>query len=231
MTDAVIVFAKAPVPGKAKTRLGAGIGDEAAAAFAAAFIADVCATVSTLDLHAVLAWAGEEGHPAFDVARAAGFEFREQPDGDLGARLDLVIRDVAAHSDRVFVIGSDSPTLHGLHFDEARRSLQTHDVVIGPSFDGGYYLLGVRSEWFLAQAGEARHPLFAGIDWSTSSVLSQTLRRCRQVGALCDLIRFCYDVDTPEDLKLLGTHLLDHLRPSGLDVAQNTAILLSNYSK
>lgn len=229
MKRTVVMFAKAPVAGRAKTRLAQGIGDELAAQLAAAFIADSSETVGQLDARAVLAWAENESDPAFAAARDLGFEFVPQPVGDLGARLNQVVEAQAAHAETIIVIGSDSPTLTPSHFRDAWDRLETHDVVIGPSFDGGYYLLGVRSDWFLrTRAPVGPHPLFAQVDWSTSDVLGQTLRRCRAVGGLCDLIRFWYDVDTPEDLKLLQTHLLEHLRPSGLDVGRNTAILLSN---
>lgn len=231
MNRAVVVVAKAPVAGHAKTRLAAGIGHAAAEALATAFIADVVETVATLDARPVLAFAGDEHHPAFDPARRHRFVFRRQAEGDLGARLDAVVRVELDQADEILVIGSDSPTLQRLHFDEAWDSLERHEVVLGPSFDGGYYLIGVRAAWY-KQFGAPRetHPLFDGVEWSTSRVLGQTLRRARQCGALCDLIRFCYDVDTPEDLEMLKIHLLEHLRPSGLDVAQNTAILLSNTS-
>ena len=98
-----------------------------------------------------------------------------------------------------------------------------HEVVVGPSFDGGYYLLGVRSRWFLQTSSpEQIHPLFRDVSWSTGDVLGQTLSRCRAMSCLCDLIGFWYDVDTIEDLDLLTTHLLDYLRYTGQDVAPRT---------
>ena len=221
----VVVFAKAPLPGKVKTRLAASIGAEQAAAFAEAFIDDTCDTVARLDARGVVAYAGDPEHPAFVRARGLGMQLRPQPDGDLGTRLETVLRAEAANADTVTAIGADSPTMLPSHFEQSWSALQTHDVVIGPSFDGGYYLLGLTAKILLSQS--APHPIFDGIDWSTGAVLGQTLRRCRAIGALCELIGFCYDVDTLQDLQLLQTHLLEHLRPSGLDVAHNTAILLS----
>lgn len=227
MTRSVVIMAKAPVAGQAKTRLAAGIGDAAASAFAEAFIADVTETVAGLSTRRVLAWAGDVDHEAFGPARRLGFALQQQVSGDLGQRMDAVLRAEAGRSESVIVIGSDSPTLTKMHFDEAWDALENHDVVVGPSFDGGYYMLGINSPWFLKSATDGVHPLLADIAWSTDKVLDQTLRRCRNIGALCDLIRFCYDVDTLQDLDLLKTHLLEHLRPSGLDVARNTAILLA----
>lgn len=232
MDVVVVMFAKSPVPGRVKTRLAETVGEQRAAEFHAAFIADLVQMLATFDARPVLSWAGERDHPAFDPAREHGFTFVEQPPGDLGARLDRVIREQAAHAEAVLVIGSDSPTLGPAQLREAVHGLATNDVVIGPSFDGGYYLLGVRSDRYLSHVeGEEIHPIFRDVDWSTTDVLSQTLRRCHQISCLCDLTAFWYDVDTFEDLKFLKTHLLEHLRESGRDVAPHTAKLLTEMDR
>lgn len=224
----VVMVAKAPLAGRAKTRLAAAIGAEAAAALAHAFLEDLTYCLNKIPARRVIAWDLDDAHPAFDAARAAGFEFVRQPSGTLGERLDMLIRAEARRADAVVVIGSDSPTLSAEMLTAAFERLEGADVVLGPSFDGGYYLLGVRSAWFRgAVPPEGPHPLFTDIAWSTTEVLGQTLRRCRAIGARVELGPFWYDVDTVEDLSMLKTHLLDHLRPSGLDVAAKTAILLS----
>ena len=232
MTRTIIVMAKAPQPGKAKTRLAATVGDAAACELAEAFIHDLSFMLATVDADVVIAWSGDREHRAFDEARARGHRLVDQGVGTLGERLSRVIRAEAERCDEVIVIGSDSPTLTPGHFVEAFDALSRADVVVGPSFDGGYYLLGVKSAWFTHVGDHALiHPVFADIDWSTEDVFRQTLRQIRSVGGLCELTRFCYDVDTYDDLKLLRTHLLDYLRPSGLDVGRKTAILLSDISK
>lgn len=231
MSSTVVMFAKAPVPGTVKTRLAAAIGDEPAADLYSAFIDDIADTVARTDARRVVAHTGDAAHPGFARLRELAFDFVRQADGDLGARLDAAIRQQIEHSDHVVVIGSDSPTLHPEHIAEAVLALRMRPVVLGPSFDGGYYLVAVRSEWFreTAPAGEI-HPLFRDIQWSTGNVLGQTLRRCRELSCLCDLMAFWYDVDTIEDLDLLRTHLLDYLRSpmydGGRDVASRTAEIL-----
>lgn len=228
MTRTVVMFAKAPEPGKVKTRLAASIGDERAAGLHAAFIADIGATVASVEGRHVLAWSGDPDHPAFAPLRELDYDFMPQPEGDLGQRLDRAMRREANRADAVVIIGSDSPTLMAEHLEDAFQKLQRASVVLGPSFDGGYYLIGVRSQWYLDLApDDAVHPLFDEVSWSTADVLDQTLRRCRQMSCLCDLTAFWYDVDTIEDLNLLKTHLLEHLRPSGRDLAGNTAKLLT----
>jgi rSAM/selenodomain-associated transferase 1 len=227
MPTSVVMFAKSPVPGRVKTRLAETIGGDLAAQFHRAFIADLVGVLARFDGRRVVAWSGERDHAAFEPAREHGFAFVEQPTGGLGRRLDRVIRAEAARADSVLVIGSDSPTLQLEHLEAAAAALDTSEVVLGPSFDGGYYLIGVRSEWYLDHlSGDATHPIFRDVDWSTTDVLGQTLRRCHQISRLCDLTAFWYDVDTIDDLNFLKTHLLDHLRKTGRDVAPHTARLL-----
>lgn len=223
----VVMFAKAPVAGRVKTRLAEAIGPQRAADLHEAFIGDVATAIAGTSARAVLAYAGDPNHPGLAVPRGLGFELLEQPPGDLGARLDAVVRELASNSETVTVVGSDSPTLSARHLLEARRASAESPVVLGPSFDGGYYLVAVQSRWYLdtAPSGE-RHPLFREISWSTGDVLRQTLSRCREMSCLCHLIGFWYDVDTIEDLDLLRTHLLDYLRSTGQDVAPRTAAML-----
>ena len=93
------------------------------------------------------------------------------------------------------VLGSDAPTLPATHVDQAFNLLVRSEIVLGPSTDGGYYLIGLSGP----------HPeVFAGIDWGTDSVFARTLERT--AGLTLDLVPLWYDVDTPEDLDLLVTH-------------------------
>jgi glycosyltransferase A (GT-A) superfamily protein (DUF2064 family) len=98
--------------------------------------------------------------------------------------------------ERVLALGSDSPSLPDTYIDEALELLTEREVVIGPSTDGGYYLIGLRQR----AAG-----LFAGIAWSTGQVLAQTLERLGDHSL--GLLPMWYDVDTPQDAGLLKVHL------------------------
>ena len=89
------------------------------------------------------------------------------------------------------LIGSDSPTLPGHLLDMASRALATHDVVLGPATDGGYYPIGLQTP---------RPGIFEGIDWSTGAVLEQTLTRCRDAGLRVFFLPTWYDIDTATDL-------------------------------
>jgi rSAM/selenodomain-associated transferase 1 len=98
----------------------------------------------------------------------------------------------------VILLGTDSPTLPKAHLEEAAAMLGHVDVVIGPSTDGGYCLIG------LSKPGL---PIFDRISWGTDRVLSETLNRIAKAKLSCHLLPFWYDVDTPAHLDLLRSHL------------------------
>jgi rSAM/selenodomain-associated transferase 1 len=113
---------------------------------------------------------------------------------DLGARIHHAIRRVQqAGCSYVLTIGTDSPSLPAAYLDQAAAALETHDLVLGPATDGGYYLIGLKS----APPTE----LFTGIDWSTERVLHQTLQRAEQLRMSVHLLPSWYDVDDLATLK------------------------------
>lgn len=217
----VVVFAKAPRQGRVKTRLAADLGDEQALRAYRCFVDDIAEMVGRLDtsiarpVSPVLAYTGDADHEGFDAFRAAGFDFVEQGAGGLGERLARVTEACFERgAEKLVIIGTDSPTLGPRHFLKALSALEEHDVVLGPSFDGGYYLIGLAA---------AHTAVFEDIDWSTEHVFGQTLRRCRASSLLCESLEFWYDVDTFDDLKLLKTHLFDYLRYREPEIASSTA--------
>lgn len=223
----VTMFAKAPVAGKVKTRLAATLGFEVAANLHAAFLADLGGTLERLvqssdvrSVSASLSLAGDADHPAFvDLIERRGFSARNQGEGGLGERLSLVTtRAFEQGVEQLLIIGSDSPTLAARHFEAAFDALDAGaDVVIGPSFDGGYYLIGFRA---------AHTGVFQDIDWSTREVLGQTLARANQEELDVALLEFWYDVDELEDLLLLRTHLRQHLARMGGGQYSDTRTML-----
>jgi rSAM/selenodomain-associated transferase 1 len=212
---ALVVFAKAPVPGTVKTRLVAaagggrsGLSAEAAAALHAAFVRDVCERGARVGFGRLRLYAaGELRHPLFtEIAERSGYELRPQEGADLGARMHHAIAAELRGASAVVLIGTDSPTLPAVHLERAGTCLAAGegDVVLGPAIDGGYYLIGARREV---------PELFApGIAWSTERVLTETLRRLhglvrREPGFSVRLLPPFYDVDTPDDLARLGADL------------------------
>ena len=114
-----------------------------------------------------------------------------QGSGDLGERLTRAFADLFANgAKRVVIIGSDCPWLSADDIGQACHDLETHDLVLGPAKDGGYWLVGLR---------EPKPELFSGISWSTETVLEQTLEHARVRGLRFRLLRELRDVDTLGD--------------------------------
>ena len=101
-------------------------------------------------------------------------------------------------ADRVVLIGSDTPTLDPTMVISGFLCLEGRDVVIGPATDGGYYLVGAR---------RSAPPIFEGVDWSSPNVLSQTIDRLADTELSLSILPPWYDVDTPDDVRMLAGHL------------------------
>ncbi|MDQ3066373.1 MAG: TIGR04282 family arsenosugar biosynthesis glycosyltransferase [Actinomycetota bacterium] len=182
---ALYIAAKAPQPGQVKTRLARAIGDEAAASLYSAFLDDLAGRFPDASWFVTSPedWAG---WPRPTLA---------QPAGDWTERQSALFRGAPARGEsRVVLIASDSPQLPAATVAEAFRLLETHDVVLGPVRDGGYYLIGMRG-W---------HDVLAGVAMSTSSVLEEVVACARARGLSLALVEPTYDVDEVDDLALLG---------------------------
>lgn len=199
MSSCAILFAKAPQPGKVKTRLLDCCTPEEAAALYRGFLLDSAgllrASGAALKVVACEPPAGQE--ELADLLGGEDLVFVPQPQTELGGRLAQLFGWAFDQGmERVLALGSDSPSLPATCIDEALALLAEREVVIGPSIDGGYYLIGLR---------QRTAALFTGIAWSTGQVLAQTLERLgsRSLG----LLSLWYDVDTPQDAGLLKVHL------------------------
>ncbi len=201
--QAVIVMAKQPIVGQAKTRLCPAYTPEQAAALAEAFLRDTVTTVQQANCAQIVPAFTPPESAAWFAAAFPGLPRIPQPEGDLGERLTGVLEAAWRLRYRpCVVIGADSPHLppERLHaaFAALRPGPEAADVVLGPAEDGGYYLLGLK--W--------HHPeLFQGIAWSTEYVLIQTLARAEVLGLRVHLLPPWYDVDTPADLDRLRADL------------------------
>lgn len=211
----VAVFARPPRPGVAKTRLVPALGERGAATLYAAFLADVlarCASVPGLGTRVYCAddpEAPELVEVTGDLPRVA------QRGDDLGARMARALGELVGSAGRGLIVGSDVPTLPAAHLSAAADALVAGaELVLGPSADGGYCLVGVSG---------AVPPVFDGVRWSGPHVLADTLARAREAGLRVRLLPPWYDVDTPADLRLLRAHLA--LAPGA---APRTAQCLAN---
>ncbi len=189
----ILIFAKAPVPGRVKTRLIPALGAEGAARLARRMLADTLATALDAGIGPVELCAS----PAVDAADWAGtplsqgLETSEQGLGDLGERMARASQRALTHNNRILLIGTDCPDLSAQHLRTAAAALDAHEAAIYPAADGGYPLLGLR----------AFHPsLFADIPWSTSVVAELTLARMQTLAWRVWVGETLVDIDEPADL-------------------------------
>jgi rSAM/selenodomain-associated transferase 1 len=199
---AIAILAKAPLPGLAKTRLAPALGADGAANLQARFIERAVTTAQAAAVGPVTLWVAPH-HPAFQTISALfGVPLVEQPDGDLGARM---LAAIAAANGPAMVIGTDCPALTPDHLRAAARSLADGvDVVIVPVEDGGYALIGMR---------RPQPALFAGLTWSTDTVMAETRRRLTRLGLSWREPARLWDIDEPADLaRLAGTGLASLMR-------------------
>jgi len=195
---AVIVMAKAPDPGAVKTRLIPALGAEGAAALAARLLKHTLAQTRDARIGPVmLAGAPTTDHPFLRYcATRYGAALVAQPDGDLGMRMDALLSAALTEHGRALVIGSDCPALGAPQLRAAAEHLAAGaDVVLAPTEDGGYALVGLRAP---------QPALFADIAWSTPAVLKQTRARIAAAGLKAAELPLLWDVDRPEDLARLA---------------------------
>jgi len=186
----VAVFARAPVPGRVKTRLAAAIGDAGAAALHERLLEHSLFTARAAHLGEVELWcAPDASHPFFvRCAGRFGVNLHIQPEGDLGARMAHVFAQHEGHG--VVLIGSDCPALEPQDLRDAAAALRTHDAVFAPAEDGGYVLVA------LAHPAPA---LFRDIAWGSAEVMAATREQARRAGLTLAELRTLWDVDRPED--------------------------------
>jgi hypothetical protein len=192
----IVIFAKAPVPGQAKTRLAPALGEIGAARLARRMlertvaeaeaarlaIPELCATPHPFD---------EEWKPFLPKSE---IRYTDQGGGDLGERLARAARRVTLTGENILLIGTDCPGLDRNRLRAAARALERHDAAIHPTEDGGYALLGLK---------RFDPSLFAGIGWSGPAVAVDTIARIQALGWSLWIGDTLRDVDQPADLELV----------------------------
>jgi rSAM/selenodomain-associated transferase 1 len=199
----LIVYAKQPSPGHAKTRLGAAIGDQQAAGVYARLLYTYLLQLLQADLADIaveLSAASPSDVPYF-AAAFPEFTVHSQIEGDLGQRMAASFEGAfAAGADSVVLTGSDIPQLDTRTIRAAFRALESTPVVIGPARDGGYYLIGMRAPGA---------PLFEGVEWSSERTLAQTEALARSLNLAISYLPEQGDLDTQEDFERWHTNLIN----------------------
>ncbi|WP_458525390.1 TIGR04282 family arsenosugar biosynthesis glycosyltransferase [Onishia taeanensis] len=185
------ILAKAPVPGRVKTRLIPMLGAEAAARLHERLLRQTLeAALAATPAHRIVLWTGlEHDHPLFvALARCHGIARRPQPEGDLGVRMVTALADMDTPG---LLVGSDCPVLTPELLTDCQAALADHDGVLLPAEDGGYALVGLRAP---------QRAFFADIAWGSERVLAQTLDRASTLGWSIARPAVVWDIDRPEDV-------------------------------
>ena len=196
----IVIMAKAPIPGFAKTRLIPVLGASGAARLQRRLTRMTLACALDAQLGAVTVWCTPDTRHRFFRAlrRASGVELLVQPGGDLGDRMHTAFRRHCAQGP-VLVVGTDCPVLRPVHLREAALALIAgDDAVFYPAEDGGYALVGLRAP---------QPALFVEMAWSTPTVMSVTRARAHAQGLRIREFETLWDVDLPEQLDRLEAHL------------------------
>jgi rSAM/selenodomain-associated transferase 1 len=191
----LIVFYKAPVWGRVKTRLAESVGRDAALSLYRAMVEDLVENLRPLWSCMMLYEADSPDIGGEEMPILEGFEKRMQRGDDLGERMYNALHQVLGEcADRAVLIGTDVPYMEPLLIEEYIDTLSERDAVIGPSVDGGYYLIGFRRDTL------TRAP-FENVSWSTSTVRGETLRKLHEAGTDTGVGQELRDIDRLDDLK------------------------------
>ncbi len=195
--NAVLVFCKPPVAGRVKTRLIGALSAREAADVHAACVRDTVAMVNTVRDAEKWLYVAADRASARRLAKRLrihrNWKTVTQRGANLGERMCNAIEEqLRAGAVKVVIVGTDSPWMGRGHIDRALRLLDKAEVVLGPSEDGGYYLIAAR---------QIVPKMFSGIHWGTAEVLPKTLRALRATRTKFKLLQRDFDLDRPEDLR------------------------------
>jgi rSAM/selenodomain-associated transferase 1 len=192
------LFVRPPIPGTVKTRLIPALGAAGAAELYRAFLTDTLSTCQGVDAISLQLWIAGDVDDPYISGLSSELPRIPQPDIDLGGRMASALSFMIESDGAGLVLGTDAPSMPASHLTAAVKALEAADVVLGPSADGGFYLVGARG---------SVPAIFDGVRYSTQYALTDTLERAAAASADVALIPPWYDVDTPADLRLLRTQL------------------------
>jgi len=199
----LVIFASAPEKGKVKSRIAADLGPDVALKAYRALAEHAVAAASHVDwCRKVIAYTPNVAGDAMRSWFGDLFDYLAQGDGDLGRRMLAALeRAFSDGADRVILIGVDCPGVTESVIEDAFTRLDQADVVIGPSFDGGYYLIGMKKPLKV---------LFTDIPFGTGDTLQKTLMAARRGGIRVSLLEWKRDVNTGDGWRGVAKALTEH---------------------
>jgi rSAM/selenodomain-associated transferase 1 len=193
----ILLLVRSPVEGKVKRRLAAGIGRSHAAALYRRFVLDMLSTIESVRIAPAICYHPPDSIRTIRRLVGPGFDLLAQRGRDHPERLRCAFEDTFARgADRAIIVASDSPDLPARFITKAVGALDRSDSVLGPAADGGYYLIGFRTDKFVPDA-------FKDIDWSTERTFGQTAGKIKNAGRSLHVLSIWYDIDTAGDLGAL----------------------------
>lgn len=193
MSTAIGVFIKVPRAGSVKTRLGRDIGEKAAASFYAGCVAWLIERLRASPFEIEIFYSPTSAKDRFfDLyPEFSSLNVTEQQGPNLGQRMYYALETLSSNYDSPLIIGSDAPLLPMEYLETAARALDETDLVLGPSRDGGYYLVGMT---------DPRKELFFDMEWSHPGVMDETLDRAGKLSLSVETLPEHNDFDTLSDL-------------------------------
>ena len=194
---AVLIFAKAPEKGKVKTRLARDVDGDFAVSTYRKIVEKTVETVLLTPFPPVICFSPAEKERMMKDWLGRHLSYMVQKGDDLGQRMACAFRSAFENGcSQVLLIGSDIPGIEPGHLSEAFSLLNENDAVIGPAYDGGYWLIGFNRNSFSPH-------VFADIPWSTKEVLARTMEQFAGPGLTVGFSAKLRDLDTGDDLSLL----------------------------
>lgn len=195
--NCILLFVKYPVAGQVKTRLAEHVGQNVATDLYKSFVADILTTLHTLSVNFKIVFCPPDAENQFQQWLGEKYSYAPQIGLDLGQRMkNAFLQAFNEGFNKVVIIGSDSPDLPAEYLELAFKAFKTNDVVLGPSSDGGYYLIGFVKDKFSPE-------VFERICWSTENVFEQTINTLKHSKHKLYVLPLWHDIDTSADLNEL----------------------------
>jgi uncharacterized protein len=193
------MFVKNSAKTQVKSRLAAALDSQTALSLYRCFVADLLETIGRAEWPLIIFFYPPDAGKEMKAWLGKGCVLAPQRGSDLGERMQNAFEEVFFHGFKsALLIGSDIPDLPSRILNEASDSLRTNDAVIGPAFDGGYYLIGFNSDTFAPE-------VFEDVAWSTSETFKQTMSTFGRLGLRVHELPSWRDVDTYDDLEALSS--------------------------